>query len=762
MFTPEFLKRYRVDGRLAEGGMGVLWKGVHLGLDQPVAIKVLRAGAGEDAALRSRFLSEARLTAKLCHEHIVRVLDQGQDGEKLYITYEFIEGVDLRVRLQQEGRLEPGTFFEIGLGIARAVEHAHAAGIIHRDLKPENVLLGRDGRVLVGDFGLARQLEASGQRTATGVMLGTLSYMSPEVALGERATPASDVYALGLIAFEMLAGRRPFEADGAVAMLRLHADAPPPPLASFRPDVPPALDRLVAEALRKSPGERPTAAQWRSRLERASAQKVWRAPGGARQQTLVSLPGAAGSDRAPAPGQGLQRPSSGTNARSAARHPPEATVALGRDGRPADQPRTGTDRGAPSSRPLAPRLGLALTALGVVLALVVAQPWRRQTPAEQVAPVAAARQPDSRPSDGSGAPRALNSPVPPRPVPARSLARETLSELTAALTGPGSPDHDRLRLVTRNYVFTLGEPSAPRAPGIDPGTQRKEVDRLAGELRDAVSWEPPGGLAPLLEQAARRLESDDENLAAKLRLLDALQPMLDLEACVLLHQLGSRSPYHDFLYGVGKTARRGFVLAPRDERDLDRVATLVESSAGSSGSATAGWSDLESGPLPAASVESGKESCSVWFLKMAGSVSPFRLRASECRTAATSPAVADPDAFVVGPYWATVAMKWRAGKGVQAELWARTAAMRRTFRLQVKVAGLLDVAFRLHPRMWQGPAPAALAFVLPAPELEVSRGVVPMVVELHLLPGEDVFTADLAETEISMQPAALVLRLIRP
>jgi len=249
--------RYAVEREIARGGMATVYLARDLRHDRPVAIKVLRDEVAA-AVGAARFLEEIRVTASLQHPHILPLFDSGSVGGLLWYAMPFADGETLRARLAREGRLPLDEAVRLAREIADALDHAHARGIVHRDVKPENVLL-QGGHALVADFGIALALEhAGGERlTRTGLTLGTPQYMAPEQAAGERALDARvDVYALGAVLHEMLAGEPPFAAGSRQAVLQRLMYEPPTALAPRRPDVPPSLDAAVRRALAKRPEER--------------------------------------------------------------------------------------------------------------------------------------------------------------------------------------------------------------------------------------------------------------------------------------------------------------------------------------------------------------------------------------------------------------------------------------------------------------------------------------------------------------------------
>lgn len=248
--------RYRLGAMIARGGMSTVYRGIDLRLDRPVAVKVMSPQYVADPTFLSRFEREARLAASLGHPGVVGVYDQGQDGDLVFLVMELVDGGTLRDLIRERGPLPVPVVVAILDPLLDALAAAHAAGLVHRDVKPENVLLSARGAVKIADFGLVRAVGS--QTMATGdVILGTVAYLSPEqVATGVSDT-RTDVYAAGIVAFEMLTGRPPFEGDNpmSVAYQHVHSDVPPP--SSRVESVPAPLDDLVVAATSRTPDDRP-------------------------------------------------------------------------------------------------------------------------------------------------------------------------------------------------------------------------------------------------------------------------------------------------------------------------------------------------------------------------------------------------------------------------------------------------------------------------------------------------------------------------
>ena len=251
--------RYRLVEHIASGGMGTVWRGEDLVLHRPVAVKLLSEALGQDERFVERFRREARAAAGLSHPNVAEVFDYGEDQDTPFIVMELLPGETLADRLQREGRLPPGDAERIAVQVADALQAAHDAGIVHRDVKPGNVMLAPGGGVKVMDFGVAAAAWAA-PLTSTGTTIGTASYLSPEQAAGERATPASDVYALGCVLYEMLTGRPPFVGESPLAVAGAHVREMPVPVRQVVPEVPEHLASACDQALMKDPTARPGSA----------------------------------------------------------------------------------------------------------------------------------------------------------------------------------------------------------------------------------------------------------------------------------------------------------------------------------------------------------------------------------------------------------------------------------------------------------------------------------------------------------------------
>ena len=251
---------HRIEGVAGRGGFGVVYRATHLVLDHVVALKLISSGRGGEESFRERFKSESRIAVSIRHPNVVAVHNAGEEDGLLFVTMDFIEGTDLRGLLNREGRLAPREAVEIIKQVAAALDAAHEKGLVHRDIKPGNVLLdeSRGARhVYLTDFGLSKQMDASSGVTATGAFVGTLDYVAPEQIKGDRLDARTDVYALGCVLYELLAGQVPFHGqEEKVAKIYAHLQEQPPELVDAAPEVPPALSEVVWRTMAKDPDAR--------------------------------------------------------------------------------------------------------------------------------------------------------------------------------------------------------------------------------------------------------------------------------------------------------------------------------------------------------------------------------------------------------------------------------------------------------------------------------------------------------------------------
>lgn len=249
------LGNYEILSLLGEGGMAAVYRARRLNIKREVAVKVIESKLARNPDFLKRFEREANTVAELSHVHILKVFDYGQQGDTVYLVTELLRGGSLAERLRV-GRLPLDDVRRILEQLASALDYAHRRGIIHRDLKPQNVLFDEEGSPYLTDFGIAKVITETTVLTHSGVSMGTPAYMSPEQCRGAAVDSRSDIYALGVMLFEMLAGRVPFQADTPVGMAYMHLQEPPPKIRSLRADLPPAVERVMDTALAKAPEQR--------------------------------------------------------------------------------------------------------------------------------------------------------------------------------------------------------------------------------------------------------------------------------------------------------------------------------------------------------------------------------------------------------------------------------------------------------------------------------------------------------------------------
>ena len=255
-----FDSRYEILGPLGQGGMGMVYKARDRSLDEVVAIKVLRPDFAQDPRMADRFKSEIRLARRVRHRNVCAIHDYGEDQGLFYISMEYLEGVDLKHQLRDRGALPAADAYEVAIQIAEGLQAVHDAGIIHRDLKTPNIMRDAGGVARLMDFGIAKR-EGDGTRTATGHIVGTPEYMSPEQAQGHRVDFRSDIYALGIVVYEIFTGRVPFRGETPISTILKHLHDPPPLDPPEAESIPPAVRSVLRKCLEKNPADRFPAAR---------------------------------------------------------------------------------------------------------------------------------------------------------------------------------------------------------------------------------------------------------------------------------------------------------------------------------------------------------------------------------------------------------------------------------------------------------------------------------------------------------------------
>jgi serine/threonine protein kinase len=248
--------RYRLLHQVGKGGMAYVFEAYDQLLERPVAIKLLRQDFSEDQIFRERFRQEAKSAANLTHPNIVTVHDFGIDPYGIYIVMEFVEGIDLKSKIKEKG------FYSVTEGVLLLIQacnglgYAHRSGIIHCDIKPQNIIISSDNRLKITDFGIARALSTIENEERSTVVWGSPQYLSPEQSLGNSASPASDVYSLGIVMYEMLTGQLPFDAPSTEEIIRMHQTQVPNAPSIYNPECYPKLDQLILKVLSKEPSAR--------------------------------------------------------------------------------------------------------------------------------------------------------------------------------------------------------------------------------------------------------------------------------------------------------------------------------------------------------------------------------------------------------------------------------------------------------------------------------------------------------------------------
>ena len=450
----ELPERYRVTRHIASGGMASVWEVEDLLLDRVVAVKVLGAQYAADAGARARFQREARTAARVSeHAHIATIYDTGEHGDDTYIVMEYFSGgtVADRLRAARDGDapVDRKTAMRWLREAAGGLDAAHAAGIVHRDVKPANLLLDAHDRLAVGDFGIARLADDTSM-TQTGQVLGTAAYLSPEQAMGQPATAASDRYALAVVAYELLTGQRPFAGGPVTAQARQHVEDEPERATEAEPDLPPAIDAAFARGLAKDPRDRPhTTVGLVEEIERALSGPVATESTRAMAPVVPLVP-------TPAPPAPPVMPKAGGRPRENAPAPAPAVAATAsrRDATPpvADSPpRERQQPGRPHRPSPFVAIGLAAALVIGVLAIALAN--------------AGGGDPKDTQQAGSTTPKATKTtPKSSTPAAPPAAAQTPTTETPAADTNASAGDESPSALNDRGYALMQRGDNAAAVP----------------------------------------------------------------------------------------------------------------------------------------------------------------------------------------------------------------------------------------------------------------------------------------------------------
>ncbi|WP_327589022.1 protein kinase [Nonomuraea sp. NBC_00507] len=475
--------RYRLDTRIGAGGMGEVWRGEDIVLARTVAVKVLLPGRMEDPGFVARFQGEARAMATINHAGVVDVYDYGVSGDTVYLVMKFVDGEPLDRLLSRLGRIPPQAAMELIAQAASALQAVHDQGIVHRDVKPGNLLVQRDGTLVLTDFGIARS-DLANRLTDAGMVLGTAAYCAPEQAEGAPVTPAVDIYALGVVAYECLVGQRPFDGDSAVTIALKHIREAPPPLP---PGIPPAVRTLVEIALSKDPARRYPTAKAMSEAARAIAsgqapEPVQPPVTGATMVPPADYPPRQTGQYAASPHQPGQYDASShqtgqyaadpyqTGVRMAG--PEETTVAERRGRRAAKAPRrTGLIAGIAA----VVVLGAGATAVALT-GMTTGDP----TPTNTAAPAAEESTPKNTPKPSTTKPKPKTTPTPdPRPTTTRPRPTKTEEEETPTPTPSKTPTSTPSKTPSGTPTPSVKKVLVPKVVGM-PFLKGQEMVEAAG------------------------------------------------------------------------------------------------------------------------------------------------------------------------------------------------------------------------------------------------------------------------------------------
>jgi hypothetical protein len=453
--------RYELGEVVGQGGMAVVHRALDRTLGREVALKVLRDQYSADPEFVERFEREARAAARLAHPNIVDIYDVGSDDGTHYIVMELVEGENLKSLVRRGGRLPPALVIRFGREIASALDYAHRRGLVHRDVKPQNVLVDADGHTKLTDFGIAQAAEHV-SLTQTGIVLGTAQYMAPEQAQGKPIGPATDLYSLGVVLYELATGRLPFEGDSPLTVALRHVQEQPIPPRRLNPSLPPELETVILRAMAKDPGRR-----YASGAELAQA--LASGPDPLRERTAV-VPAAAGRPAATRR-QGEATTRAAVAPSRVAAPPPRRAMGVSR--RPKGGGRAGT----------VVLLLLTLASLGLLalgfnwlfgsgrLTATAARPTATAVPvvatATRVPPTATRPPPTATPPPATPKPAPTATPVPPTltavPTPTAAPTTPPARATVPRLIGM-NVEQAQAQLGARNLIMEFRDGSDPRQP----------------------------------------------------------------------------------------------------------------------------------------------------------------------------------------------------------------------------------------------------------------------------------------------------------
>jgi serine/threonine-protein kinase len=509
--TIELPERYRVARHIASGGMASVWEVEDLLLGRIVAVKVLGAQFAPDPVARARFQREARTAAQVSqHPHVVTIYDIGEHGNDAFIVMEHFSGGTVADRLKAARDGGPPVDRETAMRwlreAAAGLDVAHEAGIVHRDVKPANLLLDAQDRLAVADFGIARLVDDT-HMTQAGQVLGTAAYLSPEQALGEHATAASDRYALAVVAYELLSGRRPFEADVAAAQLLQHAEQPPPRASEAAPELPAAVDAVLTRGLAKDPAARPaTATGLVDELDRALAPET---PTD-RTRPMAAVAPAATRRREPEPPAVATRPVPPPAPPRATPIPAPAAAAA------EPPPASAAPRRVPPARshnwlPLVGILAIAAVLIGGVIGLAMNKDGSNGSK----------RASAGRTATQSAAAKRKTTPAPPAPAAAASNPPAAGATKPSASSKPADLNAQGFRLIQAKDYAGAVAPLRAAVQGYRDAGRTNELDYYFALYNLGVALNRSGNPAEAIPVLQERLRNPNQSATVRAELQSA-------------------------------------------------------------------------------------------------------------------------------------------------------------------------------------------------------------------------------------------------